>query len=331
MAVCERVLWPLRAGADPGRPHAGRRRYNTRMNRSDLFSAILAIDTSTEFCSVAVCFPLPAADASVVVEEADASAISSDAPQRDAWRSIDDRASGLRFITAEDRTGAVSSTRVLPMIDIVLQAAGLRLQDCVAIAFGAGPGSFTGLRTATGIAQGLAFGADLPVVPVNTLMACAESARLRGTLGDCTRVLAAVDARMAECYAQTFVYATADAEWTAVDAPSVGAPEAALPALAGASATGPYALVGNAVTVFGAAMQAQKEAMCIDVDARPSAVAVASIGWQAWRHGRAVPAADALPEYVRNKVALTTREREQVRDAKLAQQALTTGSAAVGG
>lgn len=281
-------------------------------------SALLAIDTSTEFCSVAICFSLPPlADANQPALAESTSALSA------SIQIMDDPAQGLRFIFAEDKTGAVSSTCLLPMIDAVLQAATRTLNDCTAVAFGAGPGSFTGLRTATGIAQGLAFGADLPVIPVNTLMACAESARLRDTLAGCTRVFAAVDARMAECYFQTFDWSPSRLDWESATSPSVGAPIAAVPC----DALTPYALVGNAASVFGEALVARTNARTIDADARPTALAVASIGWRAWQAGRAVPAADALPEYVRDKVALTTREREVARELKLTQQASATVTA----
>ncbi|NIF67720.1 tRNA (adenosine(37)-N6)-threonylcarbamoyltransferase complex dimerization subunit type 1 TsaB, partial [Burkholderia sp. Cy-647] len=106
-------------------------------------TVLLAIDTSTEFCSVALIAASDAAPAST-------------AP---------------RLWFRHDETGAVSSTRVLPAVRELLDEAGFTLADCAAIAFGAGPGSFTGLRTATGVAQGLAFGRGLPVVPIGTLAA----------------------------------------------------------------------------------------------------------------------------------------------------------------
>lgn len=84
---------------------------------------------------------------------------------------------------------------ILPMIDQVLSKAQVKLKDLDAIAFGRGPGSFTGVRIATGIAQGLAYSADLPVIPVSTLAALAHSANDKADY-----IAAAIDARMHEIY-----------------------------------------------------------------------------------------------------------------------------------
>ncbi|WP_455778701.1 tRNA (adenosine(37)-N6)-threonylcarbamoyltransferase complex dimerization subunit type 1 TsaB, partial [Burkholderia stabilis] len=146
-------------------------------------TVLLAIDTSTEYCSVALLRSAPA----------------------------DDAVSTPQTWVRHELTGAVSSTRVLPAIQALFAESGLTLADCDAIAFGAGPGSFTGLRTATGITQGLAFGLGLPVVPISTLLACAEHARLR-TPGT-TRVLAALDARMDEAYWADFAWDDSAGDW----------------------------------------------------------------------------------------------------------------------
>jgi tRNA threonylcarbamoyladenosine biosynthesis protein TsaB len=241
------------------------------MNRTIL----LALDTSTEYCSVALGV----------------------ATDRDSPRFAD-------LHVRHERTGSVSSARLLPAVGEVLEAAGARLTDCVAVAFGAGPGSFTGLRTATGAAQGLAFGASLPVVPVSTLMACAEAARTQDDTVRC--VLVAMDARMEEAYWAIYAW-TDEGDWSVVSAPALSAPEAiAAPDL-------PFTLAGNAYTAFGARLTAAQRARTIDAEALPHAAAVAAIGLRAWRRGDGIDPALAAPEYIRDKVAQTTAEREAAK------------------
>lgn len=244
-------------------------------------TVLLAIDTSTEFCSVAL---LSAA----------ASAAGS---------------SSLQTWVRHERTGAVSSTRVLPAVREVLDEAGLTLADCAAIAFGAGPGSFTGLRTATGIAQGLAFGAALPVVPVGTLLACAESARLNAGAagGEVARVLAALDARMDEVYWADYAWDAAAGDWRTVQPASLDVPsDLLIPDV-------PFTLAGNAAAAFGDRLPARAQARTIDVEALPHALPIAHLALRAYRAGRVVPADQAAPEYVRDKVAQTTAERLAAR------------------
>ena len=108
---------------------------------------------------------------------------------------------GGRWIERDELAGQSHSQRLLPLIDEVLAEAGIGLADLDAIAFGAGPGSFTGVRIGCGVAQGLAFGAGVPLVPVSTLEAIAESAwQTHGW----TRVLACLDARMREVYVAAY-------------------------------------------------------------------------------------------------------------------------------
>jgi tRNA threonylcarbamoyladenosine biosynthesis protein TsaB len=211
-----------------------------------------------------------------------------------------------------EATGAVSSTRVLPAIRELFEEAGLALHACNAIAFGAGPGSFTGLRTATGVAQGLAFGLGCPVVPIGTLAACAESARMRDP--SATRVLAALDARMDEVYWADYAWDDAQQDWRTVRAAALDAPQRLV------APDVPYTLAGNAAAVFGARLTVAAGARSIDGDALPHALPIAFAALRAWRAGRAVPADQAAPEYVRDKVALTTAERLAVKAAQRAPQ-----------
>jgi tRNA threonylcarbamoyladenosine biosynthesis protein TsaB len=240
-------------------------------------TVLLAIDTSTEYCSVALLRSAASADA----------------------------VSSPQYWVRHELTGAVSSTRVLPAIRELFDESGLALADCDAIAFGAGPGSFTGLRTATGIAQGLAFGGGLPVVPVGTLLACAESARMRAP--QTSRVLAALDARMDEVYWADYAWDDAAGDWRTLHAAALDAPDAlAVPDV-------PFTLAGNAAAAFGAKLPAAARAAVLDAAALPHALPIAHLALRAYRAGRAVPADRAAPEYVRNKVAQTTAERLAAR------------------
>ncbi|WP_025600966.1 tRNA (adenosine(37)-N6)-threonylcarbamoyltransferase complex dimerization subunit type 1 TsaB [Burkholderia sp. WSM2230] len=250
-------------------------------------TVLLALDTSTEFCSVAL-----------LATAVDAAGHACAEPR--AW-------------VRHEETGAVSSTRLLPAIRELFDEAGLTLAVCNAIAFGSGPGSFTGLRTATGVAQGLAFGLDLPVVPVSTLLVCAESARRRDPAA--TRVLAALDARMDEIYWADYAWDGAQGEWGVVQGASLDTPERlVLP-------DAPFTLAGNAAAAFGARLPAAAAARSVDRDALPHALPLAYAALRAFHAGRTVSADQAAPQYVRNKVAQTTAERMADKAAKAAGQA----------
>ncbi|APW40218.1 tRNA (adenosine(37)-N6)-threonylcarbamoyltransferase complex dimerization subunit type 1 TsaB [Rhodoferax koreense] len=205
--------------------------------------------------------------------------------------------------------GAKASAALIPAVLALLAQAGLRLADLQAIAFGAGPGSFTGLRTACSVAQGLAFGAKLPVLPVDTLLAVAEEAR--HTQG-ATRVVAVLDARMDEMY--TGRYRWTDGRWHAEADFSLVRPEAlSIPA--------GWVLAGNAMPVYGERFAPRVDAEP-DVFALPTATAMLRLGPALLAAGAAVPASEALPRYIRDKVAQTTAERlavkQAVADAKMA-------------
>ncbi|MEH3085043.1 MAG: tRNA (adenosine(37)-N6)-threonylcarbamoyltransferase complex dimerization subunit type 1 TsaB [Xylophilus ampelinus] len=241
---------------------------------------------------------------------------------------------GDRTQLHEGPGGPRASAALIPAIEALLRAAGIGLRDLDAIVFGRGPGSFTGLRTACAVAQGLGFGAGVPLLPVDTLLAVAEDARARH---GCTRVLATLDARMDEVYAAGYAWRGADggpdpdAGWRAVawaapgadgpggDAgPVLARPEAlALPA--------GWTLAGNAFAVYPERMAAVAAAQ---VEARPAAEALLRLAPALLAAGGAVDAAAALPLYVRNKVAETTAEREAKRAAAAAAPADTPPAAA---
>lgn len=201
------------------------------------------------------------------------------------------------------RVGNAHSTHLLPMIESVLAEAGVALDRCDAIAFGAGPGSFTGLRIACAAAQGLAFGAGLPVVLIGTLDAIARSALPSAAPGT---LLVAQDARIGEVYWALFEYD--GVALRIVDGPSLGSPSALRSALESRPSSGRPLGVGNAWAAYGEAM----EGLAVDIAARDAADAVdiAMLGVEAFDAGRTLAAEFAAPLYVRDEVARTTAQRE---------------------
>jgi tRNA threonylcarbamoyladenosine biosynthesis protein TsaB len=193
------------------------------------------------------------------------------------------------------------SQSVLPMVQELLDEAGVKLDDCDAVAFGAGPGSFTGVRTACGIAQGLAFGAGLPVVPLVTLEAMAQACRARN---GATNVLAVLDARMGEVYWAQYRFNNG---WQAVCAPALCAPEAVAPQMVDGLAS-----CGNGFAVYPDQFAGKPFASGALVDIVPHARELAELAVGA----HAVPPAEAQPLYLRNKVAYTFAERQAINAAK---------------
>lgn len=189
------------------------------------------------------------------------------------------------------------SDRLLPWVQQVLAEAGMSLQQLDAIAFGAGPGSFTGLRMACGVAQGLAYGADLPVIPVVTLAALALS---QGS----GRILACLDARMKEVY-----YAAYEVNGDQVK--EVLAPLVCPPELLPLPPEKEWRGCGDGFASYADTLATRLGAVLLSFDAQvpPLAPAVACLAAQQFRAGRTLAAADAVPLYVRDKVALTTQER----------------------
>ena len=212
-----------------------------------------------------------------------------------AWQG----AGGTRLVEHTAAGGPQASTALIPAILRLLAQAGLRLTDLDAIVFGRGPGSFTGLRTACSVAQGLAFGARLPVLPVDTLLALAEEAReQRGA----TQVVALLDARMDEVYSAA--YSFGDGGWRRHGEFSLGRPEA-LQVPAG------WALAGNAFAAYAERLPAAASRIA----ALPTAAALLRLAPALIAAGQAGPAAGALPLYLRDKVAQTTQERAALRAA----------------
>ncbi len=224
---------------------------------------ILSLDTSTEYCSVAL------------------------------WQ---DGA----VVERSELAGQKHSELLIEMLDALLRGAGLKLAQLDGIAFGKGPGSFTGVRIACGASQGLALGANLPVVGICTLQALAESSGK-------PRVIAALDARIGEIYHAA--YQRHDDVWVTVSEPCLCKPEAS-PQLGESDWIG----VGSGFAMYGALLNERYagQLTAIDATAVPRAAAVAALAAAEFASGRGVDAAEALPLYLRDKVALKTSERVKV-------------------
>jgi tRNA threonylcarbamoyladenosine biosynthesis protein TsaB len=202
------------------------------------------------------------------------------------------------------------SQSVLPMVQRLLADSGLTMKDCDAIAFGAGPGSFTGVRTACGIAQGLAYGAGLPVVPVVTLVAMAEACR--GETG-AQEVLSLLDARMDEVYWAQYRF---DGSWTTVVEPTLSRADAVVARFAddaddatGSPTVVPVTACGNGLSVYASHFEGKAFAAAGHPAIMPHARWIAALAEKEVAAGRTINARDAQPVYLRNKVAMTTAER----------------------
>lgn len=224
---------------------------------------ILALDSSTDACSVAV-----------------------------SWRG---RVEARFEVAARTHT-----RRLLPLVDEVLSAAGCRLRDLDAIAFGCGPGSFTGLRICLGVVQGLAYGAQLPVVPVSTLAAMAY--RFYGTPGrdTDTPLLVALDARMDEIY--WCRYCWRDDGVHALSEEAVSAPGQVSEALG----AGPIQGIGSGWHY--SALDALQPSLR-ELEHYPHAEDILTLAEARYLSGGAVAVEQARPTYLRNEISWKKRRR----------------------
>ena len=206
---------------------------------------------------------------------------------------------GERVYFRESSGVRTHSQSVRPMIQELLAEAGIVLRDCDAIAYGAGPGSFTGVRTACGNAQGLGFGAGQPLLPIVTLDAMALACRERHGSDE---VLAVLDARMNEVYwAQ---YRFEGGQPVAVLPPALSAPSSVTPA-------GPARACGNGFAVYRKELETRYAGKLSQIDAgrHPHARDIARLAIARFQANEAMSAEHAVPVYVRNKVALRSDER----------------------
>ena len=219
---------------------------------------ILALDTSTESCSVALLFEGQLFEQSIMT-------------QRE------------------------HSQRILGLMNALFNDAGTEIAAIDAVAFGRGPGSFTGVRVAVSVAQGIAFARDLPVIPVSTLAAVAQAA-IEST--DCQQIAAAMDARMGEIYTGSFVNQhglAVPCSEEQVSAPAVFRPER----------PGAWTGVGSGWTVYQNELQQNFADQLTGIlpDLLPQATMIAKLADVEAQQGRLFPAAQALPVYLRNNVA----------------------------
>jgi tRNA threonylcarbamoyladenosine biosynthesis protein TsaB len=231
---------------------------------------LLALDTSTEFLSLAL--------------------------------QLDDK-----IYSHHQHAGNASSELVLPQIQALLNSANIKLSDLDGIAFGAGPGAFTGVRVACGVAQGLGFGANIPVVGVNTLLAVAQAS-------GADKVIVCLDARMGEIYHAMFE--RRENGWQEIAETKVCKPEASPILASGASPKIVYGKgwvgAGSGWAVYGDILREIYAQNLVHVNAEitPTAEAILQLAMPTFAAGKAKPASEAMPIYIRNRVALTTLERE---------------------
>ena len=219
---------------------------------------------------------------------------------------------------------AQASATLLPVVQSLLAQAGWALRELDALVFARGPGSFTGLRTACAVAQGLAYGAQgagraggVPVLPVDTLLALAEEARHQRALAGQAppRVIAALlDARMDEMYVALYACGPQGLDPVPLQPPRLCSPadlgEWLKQALPGPLAAGDCLLAGNVFASYGAQFSDLAGERQV---ALPTAAALLRLAPALLAAGQAVAAHEALPLYVRDKVAQTTAERERLR------------------
>jgi len=220
--------------------------------------AILALDVTTSVCSV-------------------------------AWTD------GARWVELVEEAGQRHSELILAMVDATLAEARCALRELAEIAFGAGPGSFTGLRIACGVAQGLAFGAQKPVRAVSSLLALAQASGRNA-------VLVALDARMSEVYWAAYRRDGDCGRWQEIVSPQVSSPSAVSPPQGS-----DWIAVGDGFAAYPALAARIGSTMPIDPDVRVTARAIGELALI--EEGSLGDAAAAMPHYIRDKVALTTAER----------------------
>ncbi len=222
-------------------------------------TCILAVDTATEACSVALSY-----DGQIISRFA---------------------------VSPREHT-----QKILPMVNEVLSEAGIKLQQVDALAFGRGPGSFTGVRIGVGIAQGLAFGADLPMIGVSSLNTMAQGVyRLLGH----KQVLVAIDARMSEVYCAHYQL-NENGEWQGEESEAVLTPSLFKSSFQ--DFLGEWAIAGTGWEAYPELMIENKLPLIASDVLLPSAEDMLPIALLQWQKGNIASVDDAQPTYLRNEV-----------------------------
>lgn len=227
----------------------------------------------------------------------------------------------LNVRTAEHDATGEHAERLLPMADDLLAQAGIARSELAAVAFGQGPGGFTGLRVACGVAQGMAFALDIPVIPIVSLLAVAVRGHDAAVAAASLSVVVQ-DARMGEVYLAAYVVdGDAASGWRELQDPvllSAGHVgrwlQQALPGWQAAYGSGlTVRLTGDALLAYPALSQVEVGGARVELGEplRPDAETIARLALIGWHTGAAIAPELAAPLYVRDKVAYTTLEREQ--------------------
>ena len=223
---------------------------------------------------------------------------------------------GERWIDRREDAGQRHSALIMALVQSTLDEARCAASDLDEVAFGAGPGSFTGLRIACGIAQGIGYGAGIPVRAVSSLMAIAQAS-------GCEAVIAAIDARMNEVYwaayrrgllepddqrglADGYQHLRRVMQWSEIVAPTAS-PAAAIALPKGSD----WCAAGNAFVRFAPLVAMLSPSTRIEASIDVTARAIAELALTG--HGALDDAEHAMPVYIRNKVAMTSAERLAVR------------------
>jgi tRNA threonylcarbamoyladenosine biosynthesis protein TsaB len=207
---------------------------------------------------------------------------------------------GEHVVTHQGAAGAQASAHLIDAVLALLEQANVSLPSLQAIAFGQGPGAFTGLRTACSVSQGLALGLNIPLVPLDTLLCIAQSAAPTHH-----RVMSVLDARMGQVYSAA--YERTSAGWSIVCKPLLSRPdELSWPAQ---WQNQPMLLTGNAVNSLAQALQHLRHPLVSVQEQWPDARAMLPLAAAVWQRGDSVAAADAAPVYIRDEVARTTAQR----------------------